>query len=99
MEIQIIVHPVIGPYILMLMNFFLPNPLETNQIDPTDSESISTMASLIIDSHENTSTILFSEFEKYSTSGSKSDELEKFSEFKVTGILSCYFKAIGTDSY
>ena len=89
-----IVHPFIGPYILMLMNFFLPNPLETNQIDPTDLESISTMASLIIDSHENTSTILFSEFEKYSTSGSKSDELEKFSEFKVTGILSCYFKAM-----
>merc|ERR1712235_219725 len=51
-------------------------------------------ASLIIDSHENTSTILFSEFEKYSQSGSISDELEKFSEFKVTGILSCFFKAI-----
>ena len=85
----------IGPYILMLMNFFLPNPVDLNQIDPADSESISIMASLIIENHENTSSILFSEFEKYSQSGSKSDELEKFSEFKVTGILSCFFKAIG----
>ena len=55
-------------------------------------------ASLIIENHENTSSILFSEFEKYSKSGSKSDELEKFSEFKVTGILSCFFKAIGKGS-
>ena len=82
----------------MLMNFFLPNPVDTNQIDPADLESISIMASLIIENHENTSSILFSEFEKYSQSGSKSDELEKFSEFKVTGILSCFFKAIGKDS-
>ena len=88
----------IGPYILMLMNFFLPNPVELNQIDPADLESISIMASLIIENHENTSSILFSEFEKYSQSGSVSDELEKFSEFKVTGILSCFFKAIGKDS-
>ena len=89
----------IGPYILMLMNFFLPNPVDLNQIDPADLESISIMASLIIENHENTSSILFSEFEKYTKSGSVSDELEKFSEFKVTGILSCYFKAIGTDSH
>ena len=88
----------IGPYILMLMNFFLPNPVELNQIDPADLESISIMASLIIENHENTSSILFSEFEKYSQSGSVSDELEKFSEFKVTGILSCFFKAIGKNS-
>jgi len=91
---NIILDTYMGPYILMLMNFFLPNPVETTQIDPADMGSISTMASLIIDSHENTSTILFSEFEKYTQSGSKSDELEKFSEFKVTGILSCFFKAI-----
>ena len=70
----------------MLMNFFLPNPVDINQIDPAD----------IIENHENTSSILFSEF--YSKSGSKSDELEKISEFKVTGILSCFFKAIGKDS-
>ena len=88
----------IGPYILIMMNFFLPNPVELNQIDPADLESISIMASLIIENHENTSSILFSEFEKYSQSGSKSDELEKFSEFKVTGILSCFFKAIGNGS-
>ena len=56
------------------------------------------MASLIIENHENTSSILFSEFKNYSKSGSKSDELEKFSEFKVTGILSCFFKAIGNGS-
>ena len=88
----------IGPYILMLMNFFLPNPVDINQIDPADLESISIMASLIIENHENTSSILFSEFEKYSQSGSVSDELEKFSEFKVTGILSCFFKSIGKGS-
>ena len=82
----------------MLMNFFLPNPVDINQLDPADLESISIMASLTIENHENTSSILFSEFEKYSQSGSKSDELEKFSEFKVTGILSCFFKAIGKGS-
>ena len=81
----------------MLMNFFLPNPVDINQLDPADLESISIMASLIIENHVNTS-ILFSEFEKYSQSGSKSDELEKFSEFKVTGILSCFFKSIGKSS-
>ena len=96
--VKSVVYPQIGPYILMLMNFFLPNPVDINQIDPADLESLTIMASLIIENHENTSSILFSEFEKYSKSGSKSDELEKFSEFKVTGILSCFFKAIGKDS-
>ena len=96
--VKSVVYPQIGPYILMLMNFFLPNPVDINQIDPADMESLTITASLIIENHENTSSILFSEFEKYSKSGSKSDELEKFSEFKVTGILSCFFKAIGKGS-
>ena len=85
----------------MLVNFFLPNPVDINPVltDPADLESVKIMASLIIDSSENASSILSIQFQNHSNasrSTCKSDELETFSEFKVTGILSCFFKAIGT---
>ena len=81
----------------MLMNFFLPNPVDP-VLDPADLESVKIMPSLIIDSSENASSILSIQFQNHSNDKSKckSDELETFCEFKVTGILSCFFKAIGT---